>query len=255
MNNILNPRVQRLIKDDLWDYAKAFGIFFAISFIVITVLVIVFSMTNIVVAIEGVDIEGVQYAASEITNFLNTSNIFNVINLFGLMIMMFISGIVAGAELPMHVRQGIARNEYFKATLIGAIIVSIIIIPLALVANSFITLISENVMVGLNGDSLLTIIMYILWLIVVYLIGYFIVMIYQRFGWMVGVLVTVVVLVMFGVISWGSGAIIVFPRFLVGESNLLGLAPELLGPALVIAATILASGVYMLVKDAPVKIK
>jgi len=255
MNEFLNPRIQKLIKDDLRDYAKAFGIFFAIALIIVVVLTILFSMINIESTVAAINIEDIQDVASEITNFLNTTNIFNIINLIGLMVMMFISGIVVGAELPMHVRQGVARNEYFKATLVGAIIVSIALLPLSLIGNAFINLLTGSGMIyNLRTDSLLTMVMYILWFIVFYLIGYLIAMTYQRFGWVIGAITMLTGLAVVGVIGWSSGVIIVLPILPIEEFTEL-IAPELLGPILVAISAILASGVYVLAKNTPVQVK
>lgn len=263
MNNILNVRVKKLIKDNLLEYAKHFGGFLA----VILILATVFSMINIEVVIGSAYVEGFEYVASEITNFLNGTSSFASFNFFGFIIIMLIAGIVAGAELSMYVRQGIARNEYFKATLIGAIIVSVTLIPFASIANRLINLItgSESVIYSLRNGNLLTIAIHILSFIVFFLGGYLISMTYQRFGWFLGIIITIFALLITGVVSWNFGfwnseVIIILPIeafFTAGEHNgLVGLvAPELLGSILVTVSVILASGIYALVKNTPVKIK
>jgi len=260
IENILNSRVKRQIKDVLVDYAKYLGGFFVVSLIVITLLRVVLSMINIGAALEAADLDNIEYTVSEIINFLDDVNIFNLLNLFGLTLVMFISGIITGSELPAYVRKGVARNEYFKGTLIGAIIVSIALIPFSLIANQLVNLIagSENAIHNAyhlgNGDLLITV-MYIPFIIAFHLAGYFIAMIYQRFGWLIGVIITVFALLVTGIISWNSRVILIFPIFVVGEYNGLLDIPELLGPILVTISIILASGIYTLVKHTPVKVK
>lgn len=236
MNDILNPRVNKLIKDDLLTYAKMFGGFLAGILILLSVL----SMINI----GPTDVDGYNFGLS-------------------LIIIMFIAGIVAGAELSMYVRQGISRIEYFKATLIVAIIVSVMIIPFALIANRLINWItgSESLIYSVRYDNLLSLVIHILSFIVFFLGGYLISMIYQRFGWFLGLIITIFVLLATGVVSWNfcfwnSDAIIRFLSTLIGYDDLVGFfAPELLGPILVTVSVILASSVYALMKNTPVKIK
>ena len=238
MNGTLNSRIKKLIKNDLLVYAKYVGGFFTIL-LVMTVLI------STVFTIEAMEI--------------------GVFNIFSLMITMLISGIVTGTELPMRVRQGIARNEYFKATMLEAVIISIVLIPLTFAVNQLISSVtgSDSMMYHmshLESNSLLIMVMYILWFIVSFLLGYFIAMIYQRFGWLIGVIVSVFALLVTGIISWdsgiwNSGVIAIFPIFAIGEGRYLVefFAPELLGPTLVVISVILASGIHALIKSAPIK--
>lgn len=236
MNDILNPRVNKMIKDDLLTYAKMFGGFFAGILILVSVL----SMINIGPA----DVDGYNFGLS-------------------LIIIMFIVGIVGGAELSVYVRQGISRIEYFKATLIGGIIASVILIPFVSLANRLINLItgSESLIYSVRYDNLLSLVMHILSFIVFFLGGYLISMIYQRFGWFVGLIITIFVLLATGVVSWNfdfwnSEAIVMFLSTLIEHDDLVGFfVPELLGPILVTVSVILASSVYALMKNTPVKIK
>jgi hypothetical protein len=251
MNNILNPRVKKLIKDELLDYAKGGFLFFVI--IAIMLAVIEFTVIDFNVNSRIIDTDMIPDVLAMSQYFFSVS----MINGFSLV--MLIAGIVAGAELAIHVRQGVARNEYFKATLIGAIIVSIIYIPFALLLFQLVNLIVGSGSV-VYDISLIVLFMYMLLFIMFYLIGYLIAMIYQRFGWIVGVMITLFALVLFGVISRNSDLFIMIPEFLFFVGNQTHslvdfVAPELLGPILVMVSVVLASGSYVLMKNISVKVK
>ena len=240
MNNTLNPRIKRLIKESLLDYAKVLGVFFSIGLIIGLILLALLTMAFITDEPFAVDIS------------------FIMIGLSSLVVTMFIAGVVTGAELPMHVRQGVARNEYFKATFIAAVMVSTLLLPV----NWLIRVIADGVNVtdSLRSDYLLILVIYALIFMTAYLLGHFIAMVYQRFGWMIGVCVTILILMVLGVISWHSNTIILIPDLLPliyeGYDSITYLiAPELLGPILIIILVILAKGTYAFVKHIPVKVK
>jgi len=222
MDNILNERVRQLIKEILLDYAKVFGVFLAIS--LLSILILIFLPTS----------------TTEIT--------IGIISFGAFIIVMFIAGIVSGAELPAHIRTGIARNEYFKANLISAIIISVILMPISFILD-FVLRDFRNVLYNSISDNLLGFTMHILLLILFYLIGYFIAMIFLHFGWFIGVIVIVSTLAITGIVSWSSGLIIMLPSALNETNSIVSLiAPEILGPTLITLAVLLASVVYYLVK-------
>ena len=243
MNNTLNSRVKRLIKEDLLEYAKIISIVFGSGMLIGTIILsLLFSITG--------------------DNSIILEFSFGIINLTGFAVFMFIAGIVGGAELPAYVRYGIARGEYFTATIIGAIIVSILLLPLLLLIDQIISSILglENIISTVRNGDLLTLAMYVLTFIVVYLAGFFIAMIFGRFGWVIGVMMTIILLITLGGIGWSSGLVVRISDMLLfmdnGYTSITQLiAPELLGPILVTIAVILASGIYTLVRDAPVKVR
>ena len=248
MDNILNARVKRLIKDDLIAYTKFFGVFFAI--IALTSLIFA-ALLPILVSLDP--------EVSEITSEITVG----AIGFGSFILMMAISGIVTGAELPMNVRRGVARDEYFKATLIAAISISVILTPISFLANRLISIIvsSGNVVNNLRTENILTFVMYVLLFIVCHLLGYFIAMIWQRFGWVVGITCAILIFGILGIVNLGldiGRVIIIFPIiFTDGAYDYLieSAVPELLGPVLVLIAVFLASSSYILMKNNAVKIK
>ena len=253
MDHILNARVKRLIKDDLIAYAKFFGVFFAIIALISLIFV---ALLPIIISLDP--------EVSELTSEITVS----AIGFGSFILIMTISGIVTGAELPMNVRRGVARDEYFKATLIAAISISVILTPISFIANRLISLIvssslgSGNVVNNLWTDNLLTFVMYVLLFIVCHLLGYFIAMIWQRFGWVVGVVCVIIILGALGIVNLGFGTnriLVIFPVIFttdITDGYLIDSAvPELLGPILVMISVFLASSSYVLMKSAPIKVK
>jgi len=242
MDNILNVRVKQLIKEVLVDYAKVFCMLFSIA--LFASLILIGFLTIVVHA--------------SVYDTIGTNVVIEIIGFAGFIFVMFISGIVSGAELPMYVRLGIARNEYFKANLIGAIIVSIILMPIPFLADWLLSLVvsSRNVIAHSISDNLLGFAMHVLLLILFYLTGHFIAVVFQRFGWFVGVIVIILILTTSGMISWGAGIITMIPNALAGYNSFANLvAPELLGPILITISVVLASVVYLFVKNAAVKVR
>lgn len=235
-NGILNPRVKKLIKDDLLTYAKIFGGFWA------AILVIKLAILHIG-AVRG-------YGAN-----------LEVVNV-GSIIIMFIAGITTGVELSIYVRQGVARNEYFKAAIIGAIIVSVLLTPFTAIANHLINLMtgSESLTYSLSSNNVLSTAIHMLLFNVFFLGGYLISVVYQRLGWFLGIIITLLVLLTNGIVSWRFEVMSLFPIqefIVVGERDGLVevVTPVILGPILIIISVILASTIYALVKNIPATIK
>ena len=251
MNNTLNTRVKRLIKDDLFEYGKVLLWIFGLMLFSLIINIVLNSEVNISEIAGAINIQ--------IGNFeLIIEAITLGIYIGGVAIFMMIAGITAGYELPQHVRFGIARHEYFKANVVSAIIVSILIIPLGFFINLILTtLVSSDSflynLINLADVGLLTISMYILYFITAFFVGYFIGMVFQRFGWIVGVIFVLILLTITGSLTWRFIPRIPIRIFSVGDISMI--APELLGPTLIVIAFFIAMGTYLLVKDTPVKVR
>jgi len=188
MTNIFNTKVRRLLKDDLIEYAKHF-VGFIIFMLIIGLINLMFHLfigwDIYVPTLDSVNIEGIELDTDFFRNFF-TAISFSVIS-----VVMFICGTVSGAELPANVRKGIARIEYFTATITSGVIVAFLIAPLLLIINAINNLIfsSESIFYNafLLGNSELPLLgAQFLMYIGLFLVGYSIALVWQKWGWIIG---------------------------------------------------------------------
>jgi len=206
MNNSLNSRITRLIKDDLLDYGKHLLGFLGV---LIASLVINIGLNRGIGAIPEVltiDLGNFGEFAIDFGEFA-MAGIFNTLSFGFFIIIMFISGIVIGYELPQHVRRGVARKEYFIATTIAAVIVSLLIIPLLLLMNMIFNIFANSGSTFLDDGRISMLVMQFLMYIVLFLFGYCIAIIWQRVGWQLGIVTTVVLLSILSFLGWQTGII------------------------------------------------
>jgi len=217
MNNILNVRVKRLIKDDLLEYGKhllGFLGFIVLSILINFILQLFFGSGEIVINIGDVHID-----LGNPENF-NLVGLFNMISFGAFVIIMFISGAVVGYELPHYVRMGIARTEYFIATTIAATIVSFLIAPFTLLLNGMINFIVGSNSIFYNGlhmgsGDLLTLGVQFLMYVAVFFLGLLIVAIYQRIGWQIA---TGLIVALFAIgIGWNFSRLLSVFNVVTGE--------------------------------------
>ena len=253
MNNIFNTRVKRLITDDLLEYGK--HLLWFLGFVIGILMIL-----NIFVGINVVMIRNIRdFLDINVGVTLIGTGIFSFVS-SGFLVFMFISGIVTGYELPQHVRQGIARGEYFIGVTIAAIIVSLLIAPLILLVNMifnlFVTI--EGVFYHLfqmGGGEISLLIAQFLMYIALFLLGFCIAIIWQRVGWQLGVAFIVLLLMISSFLGWNivNG----FNVFNVTFDNYLFEIEWAFSTGFfigVIMIAILGIIAYMLIKKVPVKV-
>jgi len=265
MNNILNERVRRIVREDLLEYGKYILFFLVLGFVIPFLLSQIFG-TRIVVMdfVDGAfNIDLGDFGS------VNIDGVFNFVSFGIFSVFMFIAGITGGVELPQNVRWGVARNDYFTATVISAIIVSLIFAPVMLLFNTIINLFVSSGSVFYNffqigGGEFPVLVFHFFTYVALFLVGYYIPLVWQRFGWYIW-LAFIILLVLLIPISGilGLNIVIGFNVFEVTTTDdylfliswdftdgfsgifvLLGL----------IAITVLGVGAYLLAKDVPVKV-
>lgn len=260
MHNILNARVRRLIKDDLLEYGKHLLGFlgFLIGFVIIVILL----NGGIPNHFEGLTInigDSIEFTTDDIGFSFPSFVVF--------IITMFIAGITAGYELPQSVRAGIARKEYFFATTVAALIVSLLIAPIMLTLNMVVNLFTTSGslfynVIYIGGGELSTLIKQFLVYIALFLFGFCFRVIWQRVKWRIGIIITSIFFSIFygilGFIGWKIGSWLNIFTVTTGDawfeiswSFSSGL---LIGLAMVIIV-ISGIGTYVLISDMPVKMK
>jgi len=255
MNNILNVRVRRLLKDDLLSYTIHFAGFILVLFAIMLINNILYLFFGFGSPTVNINVNNRELDI----NFLRS--LITFISFGAISMVMFISGIVAGAELPANVRKGIARIEYFTATFLAGIIVSFLISPIFLGINAIINLFVSSEALFYNslliGDGSLPLLgAQFLIYIAVFLIGYSITMIWQRFGWIVGLAISFIILSTTGIIGFNIGRI--FSIFeLIVEDYWLELSWQHSNGSLAIMglslAIVFGALTYILLKKIPVK--
>ena len=260
MNNILNSRVKRLIKDDLLEYGGYLLIFLGIG-IVMAVLNVLFG--NFAMRIH-----------SSIADFI--SIMIGLLSFGAATFIMAMMGITAGCELPQHVRAGVARKEYFIAMTVVAVIVGLSIAPLMLLVNVIINLFvdSEGLFynaVHIGGGEILTLAMHFLIYFALFLACFFITVFWQRVGWKIAL----AIMIPFFMIS--NSIIINFVFLNIFNSNsdnyefyvywnsqdgisssmskFFNITNGLLSVTTLVMIALLGIGTYILIKSVPVKIK
>ena len=169
MNNVLNSRMKKLIKRELFDYGK----FLFVFLILIISTIIFFGM--------GIGNETTAEIISNITvsGFL-PQGFFNFVFLT--------SGITTGAELPQYVRRGFARGEYFFAATTAMLIVVLLISPVMLLFNMIVNLVvgSQSSLYNsflIGNGNVFNLLIHTLIYIVAFLLGIFVTTFWQRVGW------------------------------------------------------------------------
>jgi len=268
MNNIFNVRVMKLIKKELLEYGKYLFCFLGFAIIVPVVLNRLFGTSGQILFANFGNGE-LNFNIGDIGN-ISIEGVFSFVSFAFFTFFMFIGGITVGAELPQSIRWGIARKEYFTATIVSAAIVSLAFAPLMLLLNSIINLLVASGSAFYNsfhiGDGNTSIlVMQFLAYIVLFLLGYCIPLTWQRFGWQIGlafIFALVALIFIFGFLGLNT-IIIGFSTFDImttddylflfqwdfvngtfGISGIIGL----------ITIVVLGTGAFMLTKDVPVKV-
>ena len=259
MSNILNVRVRKLIKDDLLEYGKYLLGFFVLGFGVPLILSLLFGTRGNILFI------GFQDVNIDIGDFgrINVEGLFNFFSFAFFVFFMFIGGIIVGAELPSHVRCGGARGEYFIATIITAVIVSLAYAPVLLLLNMVINLfVSSNSayynILHIGNGELSTLLEQFIMYVAIFLLGYCIPLIWQRVGWLITVSMIVIFVLISGILGWNFA--IGFNVFnIVENDDFLGITWDFsygfFGIVGLLMIAVLGSGVYLLSKDIPVKVR
>jgi len=217
MTNILNVRVRRLLKEDLLDYAKHFAGFMAGIAVVLLIQYLVY-------LIIGFDF-GITLAGRELDmRELNFSGFLGAISFAGITLVMFIAGIVTSAELPTYVRMGVARKEYFVATLVAAIIVSLLLAPTLLGLNVIINLFVDaelflyDAFLAGGGDFFVLASQALVY-IALFLAGYSIAIIWQKVGWFLGLCMGFIIAIGVGFLGWNVGRIFNILNIVIGDHD------------------------------------
>ncbi|MCL2559359.1 MAG: hypothetical protein FWE07_02630 [Turicibacter sp.] len=188
-------------------------------------------------------------------------------------IIMFISGIVAGAEVPAGVRRGISRVESFISESTSALIVSVLIGPFLLAVAMILQLLPRATTFIAHWTMGMFLVQFLMY-IAAFFCGMFIAFLWQRIGWlltMILVVMTVFVTGWLGIRTAATnisidhldvnldnlGYVIEYVVENVVEGNQFLLAQTHDSNVMIFAtvATILffGTGAYLLIKQLPVK--
>ena len=262
MSNILNVRVRKLIKQDLFEYGKYILFFLGIGLAVPVILTLIFGRgesgsTSIFIGIGGINIY---------TDDFGVINVFNFFSFAFFTFFMFIGGIVAGAELPSHVRWGGSRKEYFVSTVISSVIVCLAFAPFLLLLNAIVNLFAPSGSAFYNlfyigGGDIPILLKQFLSYVAIFLFGYCIPLFWQRFGWYIGVAVILAFIFLSGFLSFNFA--VGFGIFdLVSEDYFYGIEWDftsgfsvIFGIMLSLMIVVFGTVLYLLVKDMPVKVR
>ena len=111
-------------------------------------------------------------------------NVVLVINAFS----MFILALVRGFELPKYVRYGVARHIYFKSMVVSSLFDSVVFSVSLLVIQGAIG--GQSILAMANNFQIFVVL--ILILMVSYAFGACAAFVWQRFGWKIGVVCSVI---------------------------------------------------------------
>jgi|GEM_PF-1883872 len=215
-----NVRIQRLVKHDLLAYGKFLLCFlgFIVGAIAVNwILHLFFGVGSFQVNIGSVDID-IQAGDVLLEGF------FNMITFSVIGFMMFVSGCVTGYELPQYVRRGIARGEYFIVAMITVAIVSLLIAPIVFVIGTISNFLvpTGSIFYGafyISSSGLLELGVQFLLYIGFFLTGFFIATVWQRIGWIMGAILTVGILLLFGFLGFLSMRFILPPLYIFDVFN------------------------------------
>jgi hypothetical protein len=183
MNNVLNERVKRLIKKDLVGYGKHLLWFLGLTIVIPVIFQVIFA-NSVLININS-DIKDLG------------DNLFNFFSSGYFILVVGFAGITAGAELSQYVRKGVSRKDYFIATTVAAVIVSLLIPPLMLLLNMIINLFvsSESLfyhVFDMDGSKNSILVMQCLIFLTLFLLGYCTAIVWQRVGWYISTAIIVV---------------------------------------------------------------
>lgn len=180
----MNDRLSKLIKQSLTDYGIyvlwAIGCIFA-SRIIGLIVRMVFN-----------------WGDDAFIQFFNIAGAYVII--------MFICGIVAGAEIPAGVRQGISRVESFISESISAVIVSLLAGPSLLILNMIFQILPGSSMVA-SYWSFSTLVVQFFMYVAAFFVGMFIAILWQRIGWLPTVILIVITVLVTGWIGFNIATI------------------------------------------------
>ena len=201
MTNIFNTRVQKLIKDDLLEYGKQLLCFIGLGLLFgLGIPLLINLFFGIQTGVLDIQIEDLDVG-------LNFAVIFSFITAGFFAVTIFTAGIVAGYELPQHVRKGIARKEYFISTVTAGIIVILAIFPSLLFLNMAVNLFSgsENIFYNLfnmGWGNIANLISHLLMYMTLFSLGYFVAVYWQRVGWLIALASIIGTLIVLGFLGW-----------------------------------------------------
>jgi len=204
-----NVRIQRLVKSDLKDYSTFFLGFLGLvmgAILLNWIFRLFFGMGGFQMNVGNINID-------IHTGDVLLEGFFNMVSFSVVGFMMFVSGCVAGYELPQNVRRGVARGEYFISVVIAAVIVSLLAAPFVFVVSTISNFLvpSGSIFYGafhVSGSGMVELAVQFLMYVAVFFMGFFIAMVWQRLGWLLGLIVTVGFLVVLGFLGFVSSAIV-----------------------------------------------
>jgi len=218
MNNA-NVRIQRLVKSDLKDYGTFFLGFLGLvmgSILINWIFRLFFGMGGFQMNVGDINID-------IYTGDVLLEGLFNMISFSVVGFMMFVSGCVAGYELPQNVRRGVARGEYFIGMIIAAIIASLLVAPFVFVVSTISNFLvpSGSIFYGafhVSGSGMVELAVQFLMYVALFFMGFFIAMVWQRLGWLLGFIVTAGFLVILAFLGFVSNALVT-PFIFLGVFN------------------------------------
>lgn len=183
----MNDKLLKLIKQDLTEYGLHalgwVGFIFA-SWIIGLIL-------------------GVMFDLGEGTTFVG---LFGLMSFGAVSLIMFICGIVAGAEIPAGVRRGLSRFDSFTSESVSAVIVNLLIGPFLLILNMIIGILpgASPMITELNFATL--VVPFFVYM-ASFFIGMFIALLWQRIGWLPTIILIVMTVLITGWAGFNSAAI------------------------------------------------
>lgn len=201
---MFNRRIYCLLKNKLLEYGKNFMVFIAaglfFGFILPLFINVLFGPASGSMSI-GAESEEFFGVLHPVMFFAFLTNTFFVL-------IFLIVGIISGVELPQYVRRGISRKEYFIATVTTTAIVIFLLGPflflLNMINNFFVS--SQSILYnafsfGHAGFS--HFIFNQLFYMLLFIIGYFVAIYWQRFGRFIAILTLAIILIIIpGMISF-----------------------------------------------------
>lgn len=179
----MSAKLLKLIKQDLTEY----GIF------VLSSIGFIFASWMIELIVRMV------FDWGEGTIFIG---LFHMGSFVAITIIMFICGIVAGAEIPAGVRKGISRIESFISESVSAVIVNLLIGPLLLILSMVFQILPGTSTVIVEWSIGALVVLFFMYM-AAFFVGMFIAILWQRIGWLLTVALIVITVPITGRIGLG----------------------------------------------------
>ena len=196
----MSNRFGRLLKYELFDWGRSIlwvFVFIVVSWILGLMLRFAFA-----------------FGWNDTTNFFM---LFNIIMVRVFVFVMWITGIVAGSEVPGNVRKGIPRMESFISKMIGTIIFTVLIGPFMMLFNFILTVLpGGTVMADWGIGALVT---HFLSYMAAFCVGFFIAILWQRIGWLPTLILIFGTVFLTGIIGFSAFSISSFEHEILDSVN------------------------------------